>query len=42
MVPVLGLRETRAVLDGVAAELRRIIAGPEPVQQVDAELRLAA
>jgi integrase len=34
-------RQKRAVLDGIAAELRRIIGGPE-AQAVDRELRLAA
>ena len=34
-------RQKRAVLDGIAAELRRIIGGPE-AQAIDRELRLAA
>jgi hypothetical protein len=35
------MKEKRAVLDGVAAELRRII-GELPVKAVDPKLRLAA
>ncbi|MGY4285811.1 integrase [Bradyrhizobium sp. LM2.7] len=35
------MKEKRAVLDGVAAELRRII-GPAPMKQAEAELRLVA
>jgi hypothetical protein len=35
------MKEKRAVLDGVAAELRRII-GHVPTTQAEAELRLAA
>ena len=34
------MKEKRAVLDGIAAELRRIIG--QPVKAIDRELRLAA
>ncbi|WP_439361231.1 tyrosine-type recombinase/integrase [Bradyrhizobium sp. DASA03007] len=36
------MKEKRAVLDGVAAELRRIIGEPAPVTQADTGLRLVA
>src|SRR6478672_9887000 len=36
------MREKRAVLDGVAAELRRIIGEPAPMKQAETELRLVA
>ena len=36
------MKEKRAVLDGVAAELRRIIVQPVPATQVEDKLRLAA
>ena len=36
------MKEKRAVLDGVAAELRRIIGQSEPTTQAETELRLAA
>ena len=36
------MKEKRAVLDGVAAELRRIIGEPAPTTQAETELRLAA
>jgi integrase len=36
------MKEKRAVLDGVAAELRRIIGQPVPARQAETELRLAA
>lgn len=36
------MKEKRAVLDGIAAELRRIIGEPAPVTQAEAGLRLAA
>ncbi|MEH2614373.1 tyrosine-type recombinase/integrase [Bradyrhizobium sp. AZCC 1693] len=36
------MKEKRAVLDGVAAELRRIIGKPAPVKQAETELRLVA
>ena len=36
------MKEKRAVLDGVAAELRRIIGKSVPATQAETELRLAA
>ncbi|TQF29149.1 integrase [Bradyrhizobium sp. UNPA324] len=36
------MKEKRAVLDGVAAELRRIIGKPAPTKQAEAELHLVA
>jgi integrase len=36
------MKEKRAVLDGVAAELRRIIGKPAPMKQAETELRLTA
>src|SRR6185295_4881298 len=36
------MKEKRAVLDGIAAELRRIIGKPVPATQAKNELRLAA
>jgi integrase len=36
------MKEKRAVLDGVAAELRRIIGEPTSIQQAESELRLVA
>ena len=36
------MKEKRAVLDGVAAELRRIIGKSVPTTQAETELRLAA
>jgi hypothetical protein len=36
------MKEKRAVLDGVAAELRRIIGQPVPARQAETELWLAA
>ncbi|MGY3621003.1 tyrosine-type recombinase/integrase [Bradyrhizobium sp. USDA 10063] len=36
------MQQRRAVLDGVAAELRRIIGAPAPAQQADTGLRLVA
>ena len=36
------MKEKRAVLDGVAAELRRIIGQSVPTTQAETELRLAA
>ena len=36
------MKEKRAVLDGIAAELRRIVGKPGPVGQVEAGLRLVA
>ena len=36
------MKETRAVLDGVAAELRRIVGKPTPTKQAEFELRLVA
>jgi hypothetical protein len=36
------MKEKRAVLDGVAAELRRIIGKPASMKQAETELRLVA
>jgi hypothetical protein len=36
------MKEKRAVLDGVAAELRRIIGQSVPVRQAETELQLVA
>ena len=36
------MKEKRAVLDGIAAELRRIIGQSVPATQAETELRLAA
>lgn len=36
------MKQKRAVLDGVAAELRRIISEPAPMKQAEAGLRLVA
>ena len=36
------MKEKRAVLDAVAAELRRIVGKPAPMKQAETELRFAA
>jgi hypothetical protein len=36
------MKEKRAVLDGVAAELRRIIGNPAPATRAETKLRLSA
>jgi hypothetical protein len=36
------MKEKRAVLDGVAAELRRIIGNPAPATHAETKLRLSA